>query len=320
MKKIALIAAATTAVFALASCATGTTPPAPPSDERPLIVAATSAYGSIAQIIGGDLISVESIISSPDQDPHSYEASAQDQLTISKADLIIENGGGYDPFIDILVAASGTGAVILNASDRSGLIDDGLTEDDDHSEGDDAGDDHGHIESFNEHVWYSFDAIDDIAEALADELGALDPANAQTYSSNYNAFSSEIAVLEQRAQALAIDLHGQGAAVTEPVAVYLLDEVGLVNETPADFTEAIEEGTDVPPLALQQTLALFSDGKVVVLAYNEQTTSAETEQVLAAAEAAGIPVVSFAETLPQGMNYLDWMDANLTALEVALAP
>ena len=320
MKKIALIAAATTAVFALASCATGTTPPASPSDERPLIVAATRAYGSIAQMIGGDLISVESIISSPDQDPHSYEASAQDQLTISKADLIIENGGGYDPFIDTLVAASGTGAVILNASDRSGLIYDGLTEDDDHAEGDDADDDHGHIEGFNEHVWYSFDAIDDIAEALADELGALDPSNAQTYSSNYNAFSSEIAVLEQRAQALAIDLHGQGAAVTEPVAVYLLDEVGLVNETPADFTEAIEEGTDVPPLALQQTLALFSDGKVVVLAYNEQTTSAETEQVLAAAEAAGIPVVSFAETLPQGMNYLDWMDANLTALEVALAP
>ena len=74
----------------------------------------------------------------------------------------------------------------------------------------------------------------------------------------------------------------------------------------------------MPPLALQQTLALFSDGKVVVLAYNEQTTSAETEQVLAAAEAAGIPVVSFAETLPQGMNYLDWMDANLTALSQGL--
>lgn len=316
MNKLALLAIPAAAALALAGCSTGTTPPDSPADTRPLIVASTGTYGNIAEVIGGDLVSVTSLITSPDQDPHSYEASAQDQLALSKAALVIENGGGYDPFIDNLLLASDSKPVVINASEESGLIED----DHDEESAEEDGDDHGHIEGFNEHVWYSFDAIDDIAEAIADQLGALDPANANTYTANYEVFSAEIARLEERADALKIDLDGQGAAVTEPVAVYLLDEVGLVNQTPADFTEAIEEGADVPPLALQDTLALFTDGRVIVLAYNEQTSSTETEQVRAAADAAGIPVVSFTETLPEGTDYVDWMSANLDALEIALAP
>ncbi|CAN5361216.1 zinc ABC transporter substrate-binding protein [soil metagenome] len=314
MNKLALLAIPAVAALALAGCSTGTTPPDSPADTRPLIVASTSTYGNIAEFIGGDLVSVTSIITSPDQDPHSYEASAQDQLALSKAALVIENGGGYDPFIENLLLASDSKPIVINASEESGLIEDDHAEENDDDDADD------HIEGFNEHVWYSLDAIDDIAEAIADQLAALDPGNTGTYTANYEVFSGEIARLEQRAEALKIDLHGQGAAVTEPVAVYLLDEVGLVNQTPADFTEAIEEGTDVPPLALQDTLALFTDGRVIVLAYNEQTSSTETEQVRAAAEAAGIPVVSFTETLPQGTDYIDWMSANLDALETALAP
>ena len=99
---------------------------------------------------------------------------------------------------------------------------------------------------------------------------------------------------------------------------YLLAEAGLVDVTPADFTEAVEEGADVPPRALQETLDLVAAGDLSVLAYNSQTEDATTQQVRAAAEEQGLPVVEFTETLPEGTSYLAWMQANLDRLTEAL--
>lgn len=290
----------------LAGCAS----PAPAADDGLVhIVASTNVYGDIAQAVGGDLVSVTSLIASSAQDPHSYEASAQDQLAISKAQLVIENGGGYDPFADTLVDASGTDATVLTATD----VAEGTESD--HAED---GDDHGHIAGFNEHVWYDFGAVDEVAHEIARLLGELDAANAATFEANYEAFSAKLDAVQTEADTLHARLDGLGVAVTEPVPLYLLEDVGLQNLTPEAFTEAIEEGGDVPPAALQETLALFEDDAVVLLAYNEQTASPETERVRAAAEAAGIPVVSFTETLPDGEDYVSWMTSNLEALAAAL--
>ena len=107
-------------------------------------------------------------------------------------------------------------------------------------------------------------------------------------------------------------------AITEPVPLYLTEAAGLVNVTPPGFSEAIEEGTDVPPTVLADTLALFTGKKVAVLVYNEQTSSPETEQMLTAAKDNSIAVVGVTETLPEGKDYLSWMDANITALVGAL--
>ncbi len=326
MKRLALVAAST---LVLAGCAATPTPAA--DDSRLQVIASTNVYGSIAESIGGDLIEVTSIITGANQDPHSYEASARDQLAISEADLLILNGGGYDPFMETLIDASGTTAPVISAVDVSGLLDDEATDDDatddhDHAEdetdghADDHGDDdgHHHIEGFNEHGWYNFDAMEHPAEEIAHELGTLDPANAATYDANADAFAESIDQLDAQAEGMHTTLEGKGAAMTEPVPGYLLAAVGLNNLTPAEFTEAIEEGSDVPPLALQQTLDLFTSGAVVVLAYNEQTASPETEVVRQASETAGIPVVNFTETLPDGEDYVSWMTSNLAALAAAL--
>jgi zinc/manganese transport system substrate-binding protein len=116
---------ATTAVAtALGLSVVGCTPPNTSETAGLSIVASTNVWGDVAQSIAGDNATVTSIITSSVQDPHSYEASARDQLAISNADLVIENGGGYDPFIDALVAASADSAnlVVLNASEASGLM------------------------------------------------------------------------------------------------------------------------------------------------------------------------------------------------------
>ena len=160
--------------------------------------------------------------------------------------------------------------------------------------------------------------MDALAAEIAEHLGELDPANAATFTENYEEFAAGLAAIEERAHALHDAFEGTGVALTEPVPAYLLAELGLDNLTPEAFSEAIEEDADVPPLALADTLALFGDGDVALLAYNTQTASPETEQVREAAEAAGVPVVDFTETLPDGADYLSWMTDNIEAVEAAL--
>ena len=304
----------------LAGCTTASAP-AGNGDDSGLVqvVASTNVYGDIASRVGGDLVEVTSIISGPAQDPHSYEATAQDQLTLSNADLVIENGGGYDPFIDSMLEASGDeNVVVVNASEASGLLEEGEEGDDDHA-GETEEEHAAHIEGFNEHVWYSFHGVERIAEEIAHELGEIDEANATAYEENYEAFAAEIAELEERAEGMRSQVAGQGAAVTEPVPDYLLKEVGFENITPSDFSEAVEEGTDVSPAVLQETLSLFDDGSVSLLAYNVQTSGPITEQVRTAAEDAGVAIVSLTETLPDGEDYISWMSGNLDLIEDALA-
>jgi zinc/manganese transport system substrate-binding protein len=289
--RLAALAATVLTAVSLTACS------APAADDGLVhIVASTSVWGDVASTVGGDLVSVTSLIDG-NQDPHSFEASAQDQLALSRSDLVIENGGGYDPFVDTLLEAAGAEPNVITAVVEASGIEDGA----------------------NEHIWYDFNAVDAVSAQIAASLASIDPSNAATYNANYAAFATKLDDLGRGAAAIAADHAGAGAAVTEPVPVYLLEAAGLVNETPDAFTEAIEEGADVPPASLQQTLDLFSEGSVRVLGYNEQTASPETERVRAAAEQAGVAVVPFAETLPEGSDYISWMTANLDALAQALA-
>src|SRR5690348_1175356 len=88
----------------LAACGSG---PAQSQPARPSVVAATNVYGDVVQRIAGDAAEVTSVITDPTADPHSYEANPQNQLALSKADVIVENGGGYDDFIDTMLKSSG---------------------------------------------------------------------------------------------------------------------------------------------------------------------------------------------------------------------
>lgn len=286
------------------------------------VVASTDVYGDLVSTIGGDLVTVVSIIDSPAQDPHSYEASTQDQLAVSRADLLVMNGGGYDAFMTTLINASGSTAPVIDAVELSGLEAEHADEEDgEHAEDEEARgeDEHGHDHAFNEHVWYDLHTVGDVVEEVVAELTALDEANAATYASNGNELLSGLDELESQTESLHELADGRGAATTEPVPFYLLEAVGLHDDSPAEFTEAIEEGEDVPASALQEMLNLFTGDHIALLAYNSQTASPETERVREAAEAAGITVVDFTETLPEGQTYLSWMTANVAAIEAALA-
>ena len=173
-------------------------------------------------------------------------------------------------------------------------------------------------EELNEHVWYNFDAMEKLTDRLVTALSKADPDEADGYESRAESFKEKLATMRASEAAIKSAHAGAGVAITEPVPLYMLDACGLTNKTPDEFSEAIEEGTDVPATVLRETLDLFKMKTVELLAYNEQTTGPETEQVLSAAKNNGVAVVGFSETLPSGKNYVTWMTANLHALSGAL--
>lgn len=310
----------------LAGCAGGTA--AGGEGDLISVVASTNVYGQIAEEVGGDLVEVTSIVTKASQDPHSFEPSARDQLTISKADLIVENGGGYDAFIDALIESSGTDAPVVTAVEQSHDYpgNEGHDEEsaaDDHADEADAADDHDHaghdhIEGFNEHVWYDPHTAAHVAGEIADELGELSPDDAETFTANAAAFTAEIEALE--ASLAEIDAAHGGAKVfaTEPVPAYLVAAAGLEDVTPEAFSEAVEEGQDVAPATLLESVDLLASGDIAAVLTNMQTAGAETAQIVGEADGRGIPTVAFSETVPEGQTYISWMQANVEALKAAL--
>jgi zinc/manganese transport system substrate-binding protein len=265
------------------------------------LVASTNVWGDVASQVGGDLVEVTSLITDPEADPHEYEASTRNQLALKKAQIVLENGGGYDDFVERMLSSAGNDqATVLNAVTISGY---------EAPKG----------EELNEHVWYDFPTVRKVVDELVSSLSAAHPEGKADFEANGKKLSSTLKDLEGREKDLAASGKGKGVAITEPVPLYMLEAVGLTNRTPEEFSEAIEEGDDVSASVLKETLDLFADHEVDLLAYNEQTAGPQTEQVKKAAEDADIPVVGVTETLPDGKDYVAWMSSNLDALEEALA-
>jgi zinc/manganese transport system substrate-binding protein len=308
-------AVAVLAVLTVAGCGSSTEGPAaaPPAEDSTLpVVASTNVYGSIVEAVGGEQVSVDSLIDDPAADPHSYESTPADAAAVAKARLVVVNGGGYDDFLTRLVESSGASPTVVDVADVSGLA----PAEEQHAEGDEHADEHGEL---NEHFWYSLPTVQKVATQIATDLGAADPADAAEFTANAQAFNARVAELVTRAEAIGKAQPGARVAVTEPVPGYLVQTAGLTDATPPEFTEAIEEDTDPPAAVLQETLALFSGNPVRALILNAQTETPSTDQVRDAAQTAGVPVVEMTETLPEGSTgYVDWMGSQIDALAGAL--
>lgn len=315
MRKIAagIVAGLGCAVLALSGCSSQQED-AGQDTGKPTIVATTSVYADIARQVAGDDAQVTAIVDSTSQDPHSYEATAQDKLKISRADLVVLNGGGYDPFMS--EAAEGADGKVIDAVAVSGLPgaeEAAETQEHDH---DHEHDDHDHGD-FNEHVWYDVSAMKNLTHAISEDLGSIDEQHRQDYHDRAQAY-------EQKLDELSSDLKGIGASgrtylATEPVPDRLLDAAGMKNETPEAFSSAVGAESDVPAATLNEVHRIIDGGSLDLLAFNPQTETAQTRQLRSAAESARVPVVDFTETLPEGRDYLSWMRGNIENLRKALA-
>ena len=260
------------------------------------VVAAENFYGNIVAQLGGDKVNVTSILSDPNVDPHEYESSVDDARALAAADLVIENSGGYDDWMDKLLSASPNARrVVLKGFDvaPTKLPD-------------------------NEHVWYDVDNVQAIAESVTESLKKLDPANASLFAKNLQAVGGSIEKVRQKIRQMNGKWHGTPVGLTETIFLYQAKPLGLSVLTPFEFQKAIAEGNDPPADTVVAAESQVKGKKIKVLIYNEQTVSAVTTKLQDEAKAAGIPVVPVTETMPSAVNYQDWMLSQLTVLERAL--
>ncbi|OBJ55898.1 ABC transporter substrate-binding protein, partial [Mycobacterium sp. 1423905.2] len=261
------------------------------------VVASTEVWGSVARAVAGGRLPVKSILTGADADPHSYEATAADAAAIADADLVIYNGGGYDSWVDRVLARHPS-IQSIDAYSLLGAADDGQTPD--------------------EHVFYNLSVAKSVAVTIADRLATIDAPHAAEYRANAADFVREADAIANSERAIATSYPATGVIATEPVVHYLLAAAGLINRTPAAFTMANENDNDPSPADLASVLDMIDHRQVKALLINPQTSTAVTTDLQAAARRAGVPVTEVTETLPRGTDYLTWQRNTVNQLTAAL--
>lgn len=259
------------------------------------IVAAENFYGDVAHQIGGTNVHVTSILRNPDADPHLFEASPSVARAIADAQIVVYNGVGYDPWIDKLLGTS-------KASNRTTIAVAALT---------------GKKPGDNPHVWYDLATMLAYAKALDADLDRIDPANRSGYDARLAQFESSLAPLQQRIGALRSRVSGTPVLVTEPIADYLLNALGMRILDPR-FAIAVMNNTEP---GARQVAAFENDlrsRRARMLLYNSQASDPVAQRMLQLANAAHVPVVGATETQPPGKSYQAWIASLLDAIAKAV--
>lgn len=262
------------------------------------VVASTDVWGSVARAVTGRHVAVKSILSGADTDPHSYQASPSDAAAITDATLVVYNGGGYDPWVDQVLARHPA----VKSIDAYSFISNATT----------AG------QPPNEHVFYDLSVAKSVASLIADRMASIDPGNAADYRANAAEFCRGADAITISEHAIASAYPDAGVIATEPVGYYLLAASGLVNRTPTAFTAANENQTDPSPTDMASVLDLIDRRQVSALLVNPQTSTSAINGLEDEARRAGVPVTEVTETLPDGTDYLTWQRNTVNQLLAAL--
>jgi zinc/manganese transport system substrate-binding protein len=293
VRRVAVAALITTAALTSAACAD----PSIGTGGKLRVVAAENFYGDLAAQLGGRHVQVTSVLSSPDADPHLFEPGSRTGLQVTRADVVIENGVGYDTWMDRLLAASPsrhrrvvTAARVL------------------HVGGNDP----------NPHLWYDVAAMPHVVRAMAAAFIAADPRHAQDYRHRLRLTLGALQPLQDAVTRLKHRHAGAPVAYTERVPGLLLAEAGLVVLTPPGFARAVEDGTDPSAADVLRMRQLLTQHNVAALLYNEQATSPVTRQLVQLARRVQVPVVPVTETVPPGAGYESWQLGQINQLARAL--
>jgi zinc/manganese transport system substrate-binding protein len=261
------------------------------------VVAAENFYGDIIKQLGGSHVSVTSIISDPNVDPHEYESNVQDGIAIQKAQLVVENGLGYDSWLDKLLSASpNPNRIVLVAGNIA-----------------------NHKLPDNPHVWYGIDNIPAIAQAITDALKKLDSRDSASFDSNLATFEQSLLPIQQKISEINSKYKGTKVALTETIYLYQSIPEGLDVLTPFEFDKAIAEGNDPPADTVVEANNEITKKEAKILIFNVQTITPITTNLQNEAKSLGIPIVPVSETMPPGKTYQSWMLDQLNVLEQALA-
>lgn len=258
------------------------------------VVSSLDFYGEAAQAVLGNQGHVTSIINSPSLDPHSYEATTNDAKLVAKADAVIQNGLGYDSWLNKVVKSA-------QPDDQTVLTVSQLMK---------------QSNGANEHLWYDLKTMPTLTKRLVTEFSKRDPKHKATYQQNGAAYLKKLASLDAQLQQLKAQAKGKQVAVSEPVFDYALAEMGykVANQ---HFAKAIEDGTDPSPKDITTMRDLIKTHQIAFLVINKQEESPIIKQMNELADKEGVPVVQVTETLPAKKTYLTWMQQQFDAVRKA---
>jgi zinc/manganese transport system substrate-binding protein len=262
-------------------------------------VGAENEYANVISQVGGRYLAVIAVQNNPNTDPHTFEASPSVAHTVDSAALVVQNGLGYDTYMNRIEAASPSSSrKVIDVQALLGLPD----------------------STPNPHLWYQPATMPAVAAALVRDLSAIEPSHAAYFRANARRFDASLQPWYRALRGFAAHYPHTPVATTEPVADYMLQAAGTVNLTPFAFQADIMNGVDPAPQGVTLESELFSAHKVKAFIYNQQVTDSLTESLLAQARRCGIPVVGVYETMPtQGYDYQTWMLAQVNALWRAVA-
>jgi zinc/manganese transport system substrate-binding protein len=297
----ATLAALSIAVAVLSAACSSSSAPASTADSTATIVAvgAENEYANVIGQIGGKYVQVTAIESNPNTDPHSFEASASVAQVVSSAELVVQNGLGYDTYMNKIEAATPNAKrKVIDVQNLLGLPD----------------------STPNPHLWYQPATMPAVAKQVARDLAAVAPSHAAYFTANVASFDRSLQPWYRAIAKFKAAYPGTPVATTEPVGDYMLQAAGADNRTPFTFQADVMNGVDPPPQYVSLENNLFSGRKVKVFLYNQQVTDSLTVSFLTTAHRYGIPVVGVYETMPTpGYDYQSWMLAEVNALQRAVA-
>ncbi len=268
------------------------------SSDKLRAVGAESQYANVIAQIGGRFVSVRAVMSNPNIDPHTFEASASVAQEIASAQLVVQNGVGYDTFMQQLESSTpNSSRRVIDVQRVLGVS----------------------PTAKNPHLWYDPRTMPALARLVTHDLSSLAPKHAAYFAGRLKEFNASMATVRVAIEAFRTRFAGDEVATTEPVADYLLSALGLHNETPFRFQADIMNGVDPSPedIAFQQNL--LAHHRVKVFCYNAQVSSTVTVAMRSLAESSHVPVVAVYETMPApGFDYQRWMLAEISALTKAL--
>lgn len=262
---------------------------------------AESQYADVISQVGGRYVRAIAIQSNPNTDPHTFEASPSVAAEVSEARLVVQNGLGYDGYMEKLEAATGgvgpdSSRKVIDVQKLLGLPD----------------------STPDPHLWYKPRTMPALAAAITRDLSRIAPAHAAYFKANAARFDAALSPWIAALQRFRARYGGTPVATSEPVADYMLEAAGVHILTPYTLQAAVMNGTDPSPQDVTYQDSLLSGRKAKAFLYNQQVTDPLTEAFSKEASDNGIPVVGVYETMPTGYSYQSWMLAELKALERAI--
>jgi zinc/manganese transport system substrate-binding protein len=261
-------------------------------------IGAENEYADVLSQIGGQYVHVSSILNNPNTDPHTYESSPSVAQEVSAAQLIVQNGVGYDTFMNKIESASPSSSrKVIVVQHVLGLPTD----------------------TPNPHLWYDPKTMPAVARVMASNLSTLQPSHAAYFQANLAKFNTSLQPWLTAIASFKAQYGGAAAATTEPVADYLLTAMGINNMTPFRFQANIMNGVDPNPQDITLEDGFFTRHQVKVFCYNQQVVSNLTASIRQNAQQNNVPIVGVYETMPTpGYNFQSWMLTEVNAIEKAV--